>query len=280
MDNMLDVLSHDHRSTDTIPIGAPDCLCLDRKDPLFGAVHIGHHPHKIYSPGPISVCSRNNLIFIADDHSGRIKVYTEEAYFITYFKQTIPEQITNLLAYKDELFVLNKNRISIFIGLSCLVNNLLYTFLAVDISDDFVYIGTNNNIILMFGPRIDLIEQIGLSRSHLTDKNNLCDFKVIDDSLIYALFTQTTFPFQIFNTDGEFLICYSFLIITPLSLSISKYGYIAISDVTSNSVKILSPDFKLVHTIDDIFELRRAIFLENSLLVTNSSLDDFKLLFF
>lgn len=275
---MYNILKH----RDSCLEGAPDCVQLERKLPLFGSIQIGNRPHQLYSPGPICVCVVNKLIFIADEKSRRIKVYTNEAHLVTYFKQTRYEQIVGLFAYRDTLFVLDRQTISVFDDLSCFVNTISTELTALDVSDQFVYIGTLAKSILKFTHKIVIVSQIELSDSYLTEESCLKDFKVLNDSLIYALFTQSTFPFQIFTTDGLFIryISYSHHLITPLSIALSSHRYVAISDGTSKSVKIYDPSFNLVHSLDNIFELRRTLFLDNSLLVTNSSFDHFSLYFF
>ena len=272
MENMNNIL----KIKDSCLEGAPDCVLSERKLPLVRGVQVGTRPHQLYSPGPICVCAGNNLIFIADEKSRRINVYTNEAQLVTCITQTRYEQIIDLFALRDALFVLDKQTISVFHDLSCFVKTISTDSTALDVSDQFVYIGTLARFILVFTHIICIVSQIELSDSYLTEESFLKDFKVLDDSLIYALFTQSTFPFQIFTTAGVFIsyISYSHHLLTPLSIAISSRRYVAISDGTSNSVKIYDPSFNLVHSLDNIFELRRTLFLENSLLVTNSSLDN------
>ena len=210
------------------------------------------------------MCARNKLIFIADEKSRRINVYTNEVHLVTYFRQARYEQIVDLFAFRDALFVLDKQTISVFDDMSRYVKTISTDLTALDVTDQFVYIGRLAKSILVFTHRIVTVSQIELSDSYLTEESFLKDFKVLDDTLIYALFTQSTFPFQIFTTDGVFIryISYSHHLITPLSLAISSHRYVAISDGTSKSVKIYDPSFNLVHSLDNIFELRKTIFLD------------------
>ena len=267
----VDILS---TQTDTHPMGAPACVQQGRKLPLFRGIHTGHRPHEVYSPGPINVYSQNGLIFIADNMTERIKLYTSDAYFITCLKLKRSKEIISLFAGRDALFVLHKNELSVSDGISCFTHTFSVGLTAMDLSEQFVYISTHPNCIQILKSNLDTSGATELSRSYLTEESYIRDFKVSDDSLVYAVFSRSTFPFQIFTVHGVFLryISCPCPVISPLSISISKHGYTAISDGTSKSVKIFSPEFNIIHTLDGIFEIGRAIFSDNYILVTNSAL--------
>ena len=124
---------------------------------------------------------------------------------------------------------------------------------------------TCTNCILILKPDLVVRGAIELSKSYLTEESCISDFKVSENSIIYAIFSRRTFPFQLFTVHGVFIryVSYPCTIISPQSISRSKYGYTAISEETSKSVKVFSPEFNIVHTLDGIFEIGRVVFLDN-----------------
>ena len=276
---MADILSH---ATEFAGPSnrTPYCVREERSHPLFKAVPVGCQPHQLCSPGPMHACQHSMLIYIFDEISLLFRIFTQDGYFLTYFKRKLSEAIFAMFVSEDAVFAVTSDCLHVSDAMAQYTDTFPMDLTTLDVSENYVYLGNRDGRIISLNSTLDILISIKLDTSHLSHEAVLSGIRVVDDSFIYAIYNKSTFPFQIFTTDGSFLRYVSLPGSMLASISINQFGYVAICDGASKSVKIFNPDLKLVHSLDIILELKTATFLENFILATNSSQNEFKLFTF
>ena len=211
---------------------------------------------KIKRPMQIAVDSTTENIFVTDELTNTIQVFTEEGkhlYTIPTAKSPTGIALTGEYIFVSAAFQLVKIRKS---------NNKSVKSVKTENSVYGIDIGANTNIygceknnksVIVFDNNLKFLKQIELQTSQIVSDTKTHSIKLYKDRMyvMFGWYTPPPFHLQIFSLEGELVKCLipKSEILWSYFFSIDRSGNIIVADWSRNQIKIFNKEGESIHTI-------------------------------
>ena len=232
-----------------------------KKEPVLTAGKMGTGPNQL-KPAGIAIDETNKLMYIADWGNKRVQIVSFEGEFVRRFGQDKLRDPCGIAISKEHIFVTDRvlHALFQFHKTSLQLLNRIQgqtdgqfnfpTGLSTDYSGDVFVADSNNNRVCKYSKELKFLYTLGVGQLKLPR-----DVKVTPDCQV-AVLDSSPKCVHLYSRNGHLLSsCVSrgeepgCLLVDPSFFCLDTAGNAIISDSGRHSIKILSPDGQLIHSI-------------------------------
>ena len=214
----------------------------------------GTGPGEIKVPKQIAIDNTTQNIFVTDNESNIVQVFTEEG--IHLYKIPTAESPIGIVITEEYIFVAAKDQLAKIRksdnkSVKSVQTEKLVWGIDIDGNNNIYGCELNNQSVIVFDNNLEFLKRIKLEISQMKSYTQTISIKLNQDSM-YVMFGRSPFPLQKFSLEGELKKC----LITESEIghseffSLDRLGNIIVAGWDNNRIKIFSKEGRPMHSID------------------------------